>query len=474
RCVPRAARAARGTHLQFLDPAADRLPPGAAAALLDALTGGPDVLLCDHRTAHWWDDGVPSGTTDLLTAAPGVTTLAAHPALLALDPLPGTRIVRAGLLAEHPGLLGTDGHDALYLSLAVLLLARTVARRGVVALVHHRDRPAQRRAAPAPEPDLFDQYEALHRLAGAADAPAAVRAALYDRMTGDYLTALARREELPAARIGEFFRRAARHTAAYRPAGHPRPAGLDGVRHLLLAHGAHLGYRLLRTANDRRRAAGSAAGAIGSRAAAARARLRRRTALARPLDPDLAVFSAYWGRGVACNPAAIAAELAELAPDIRRVWMVEPEHAELLPPGTEHVLSGTRRCTEALARATYLVNNVNFPDHMVKRAGSVHLQTHHGTPLKHMGVDLRDRPAAARGLDFDRLLERVDRWDFSLSANPHSTETWQRAYPAGYRTLDYGYPRNDVYHRATAADVRAARARLGLAPGTRALLYAPS
>ncbi|MZD07621.1 CDP-glycerol--poly(glycerophosphate) glycerophosphotransferase, partial [Streptomyces sp. SID5785] len=104
----------------------------------------------------------------------------------------------------------------------------------------------------------------------------------------------------------------------------------------------------------------------------------------------------------------------------------------------------------------------------------VHLQTHHGTPLKTMGLDQRAYPAVARGVDFDALLTRVARWDYSLSSNPHSTRVWQHAYPGDYVPLDLGYPRNDVYHRAGAADVRAARARLGIPPDRRALLYAPT
>lgn len=50
----------------------------------------------------------------------------------------------------------------------------------------------------------------------------------------------------------------------------------------------------------------------------------------------------------------------------------------------------------------------------------------------------------------------------------------ERAYPAHYVPLEYGYPRNDVFYRATAADIRAVRDRLGIAPGRRAVLYAPT
>ncbi|CAM5634798.1 hypothetical protein STENM327S_02584 [Streptomyces tendae] len=213
----------------------------------------------------------------------------------------------------------------------------------------------------------------------------------------------------------------------------------------------------------------------GRRRAGTRLRtLQYRGALARPVDPHLAVFSAYWNRGVACNPAAVAAKLAELAPDVHPVWVVTAQGAALLPPGTDHVVPGTRRYWEVLARAKYLVNNVNFPDAVVKRPGTVHLQTHHGPLLKRMGLDQLPYPAAAHGLDFQALLERVDKWDYSVSANSHSTRMWQRAYPSRHISLDHGYPRNDVYYTAGPAEVRAARARLGIAPGRRAVLYAPT
>ncbi|WP_040907020.1 CDP-glycerol glycerophosphotransferase family protein, partial [Streptomyces griseoflavus] len=143
-------------------------------------------------------------------------------------------------------------------------------------------------------------------------------------------------------------------------------------------------------------------------------------------------------------------------------------------PGTDHVKTGTRRYWEVLATAKYLVNNVNFPNAVVKRPGTVHVQTHHGTPLKRMGVDQLPFPAAAQGLDFEALLERVDKWDYSVSSNSHTTRMWERAYPSRYVSLDHGYPRNDVYYTAGAAEIRAVRERLGIAPGRRAVLYAPT
>src|SRR5919198_2549751 len=199
-----------------------------------------------------------------------------------------------------------------------------------------------------------------------------------------------------------------------------------------------------------------------------------REQLQRPLDPDLAVYGAYWFRAYSCNPRAIYEKARELVPNARGVWVVRRDALEPLPPGVEYVIRGTRPYFEAVARATYLINNVNFPNNVVKRSGSVHVQTHHGTPLKYMGLDLRKSESQGRGMDFDKLLQRVARWDYSISSNPHSTEVWERVYPGDYETLEIGYPRNDPLAAATPATVAAARAAPGIADGQTAVLYAPT
>jgi len=91
-----------------------------------------------------------------------------------------------------------------------------------------------------------------------------------------------------------------------------------------------------------------------------------------------------------------------------------------------------------------------------------------------MGLDLQERPAAARGLDFAQLLDGVDKWDYVLSANRHSTLTWERVHPGGYTTLEHGSPRGDVFQRATSAEVTRIREALGIPRDTIALLYAPA
>ncbi|WP_225822952.1 CDP-glycerol glycerophosphotransferase family protein [Streptomyces naphthomycinicus] len=473
----RTAGAARATGrwLHFVH-AKDGLPAGAArliaerTAELDAAGPPVDVLLFDHVTTTWKTAAAPSRDGRRLAAVGRAGLPLAEAAdLLRLTPLLGNRALRAAFWQAHEEQLSTD--DEPCAAHAALLRADRVACLNQPAYEHRVLRPESLPPrAPEDRLALIDRYESLLPLTRDRRAP---RAVLYDLMVRDLVRTFAR-EDLPEPLAREFFRRASLAAVRWRPEGHRRPAGPEGVRHRLLEEGAYARYRAFQAANRTRRAARAA---VRTRKRHLGAKVRDhqyRRALSRPVDPGLAVFAAYWDRGVACNPAAIAAKLAELAPHIHPVWVVSKEKAALLPPGTDHVIPGTRRYWETLATAKYLTNNVNFPNPVVKRPDAVHLQTHHGTPLKRMGLDQMDHPAAAQGLDFAALLARIDKWDYSISANSHSTRMWERAYPSRYTSLDHGYPRNDVYYTATAADVRAARDRLGIPPGRTAVLYAPT
>ncbi|MFJ6663289.1 CDP-glycerol glycerophosphotransferase family protein [Streptomyces sp. NPDC091383] len=470
----RAAGAARATGrwLHFVH-AKDGLPAGAPRLIAERaaeLDDSVDVLLLDHLTTTWQAAARPSRDGRFL-AAVGRAALPLDEAvdLLRMTPLLGNRALRREFWATHEERLTTD--DEPRAARAALLCAGRVACLNQVAYENRELRPESLPPlTPEDRFELVERYEALMPLARDRRAP---RVVLYDLMMRDLVRTFAG-ENLPDEVAREFFRRASLAAVRWRPERHEHPAGVEGVRHALLEEGAYTKYRAFQAANRARRAARKTVRARKRQVGAKLREQQYRRALTRPVDPDLAVFAAYWERGVACNPAAIAAKLAELAPHIHPVWVVAKDNTALLPPGTDHVVPGTRRYWEVLATAKYLVNNVNFPNAVVKRPDAIHLQTHHGTPLKRMGLDQIEHPAAAKGLDFDALLARIDRWDYSVSANSHSTRMWERAYPARYTSLDHGYPRNDVFYTSGAEAVRAARARLGIAPGKTAILYAPT
>jgi CDP-glycerol glycerophosphotransferase len=466
------AQAARGDYLWFLQ-GRDVVQPGALAALAGRTADAdrPQVVVFDHVGSHW--RGTTVGSADgprFLTAGRDLFSIRERPEMLQLTPILANRVMRADFRAAYREVFDQDECAEVRPAMGSLLAADRIVVLDAVCVRRDESEPER---VPARPSDLFTQYEALWALLERRAMTDEHRAVLFGDMVQRYLKVLTlpgmtEREE------AEFFHRSAEHFLRYKPPGYERPASLNGVRHATLERGSYTTYRVLQTANRRRRAVRGFAVKAKYKAAEVTTERMYREQLRRPLDEELVVFSAYWDRGVACSPAAIAAKLAELAPTIRQVWVVRRQNVPLLPPGTDYVVPGSRRYWSVLARAKYLVNNVNFADGVIKRRGQVHLQTHHGTPLKRMGIDQIPYPATSRGVDYDALLERCARWDYSVSANRHSTEVWERAYPVPFVSLDYGYPRNDVYYTATADDVLRIRERLAIAPGRKAVLYAPT
>ncbi|MFI6941642.1 CDP-glycerol glycerophosphotransferase family protein [Streptomyces sp. NPDC050418] len=443
---------ASGEFLLFLD-GDDLLLPGALHSIDDALDAEADVVLFGHDKVDWWETVRPGG--DQL--APGADPLAVTPAAW-------NRVIRRSFWVTH-ALRFDDGpyEDVVPVHRATLLAAERLRLLDRVCVRWRRRRGGSHSTTPGRAHfAITDRYE---HLLGSPSGPR-----LFPYAVAHLLTVLADPGRIRPADRADFFRAVARLHRTYRPAGH-EPAG-DAQR--ALAAGSYTAFETLRTANGRVRAARSALTRHKKRLRASLMKLAYRTDRRRALDPQLAVFSAYWNRGPACNPLAIYHKARELAPHIKGVWVVSSRHRDKVPAGMPYVIEGSRRYWQAMARATYLVNNASFPGGFVKRPGQIYLQTHHGTPLKKMGLDQRRYPAGTHGISFQKVLDHTDQWDFSLSANPHSTEVWERVYPSAYAALELGYPRNDVYASATPADIARVRGGLGIAEDHKVLLYAPT
>ncbi|MFI5685632.1 bifunctional glycosyltransferase family 2 protein/CDP-glycerol:glycerophosphate glycerophosphotransferase [Streptomyces sp. NPDC051636] len=466
-------RAATGAYLLFLD-GDDVLVPGALATLDARLTetGDVDVLYFEHQRIPWWEGEPTNPAQPLLAKAPqGAFAPVRAPQLTGVQLPAWSAAYRRSFVTGHElAFLGTHFADLGWGGRTTIAAQRIAVLRSV--LVRHRlRRQGSRLNLPgAHQHELLDQVEEVLTRAAERELPGERLGPLFEQLFAFVLKTASRPERLPSGHRA-FFRRAARLYRRHRPAGFRLPGGSLGVQHRLLAAGAYTAFRALRGANQ---AAVRVAEGV-PRPHALRTRLRYASDLRRPLDPDLAVYCAYWGRGYACNPAAIHAKARELAPHIRSVFLVEPDQAHAMPKGVDYAVIGSRRYWEVLARAKFLVNNANFAEGVVKRPGSVHVQTQHGTPLKKMGVDQSTYPVvAAQTGSFAKLLGRVDRWDFNLSSNRHSTQMWERAFPGAYEALEYGYPRNDVYYTATGEDVCRIRRELGVPEGKTAVLYAPT
>ncbi|GAA2460468.1 bifunctional glycosyltransferase family 2 protein/CDP-glycerol:glycerophosphate glycerophosphotransferase [Streptomyces mauvecolor] len=461
---------ATGEYVLFLD-GDDTLAPHALRDIADRLkaSGDPDVLVFGHAHTHWSgarEDVLPAHLTE---SGPASFPLDERPALLR-QPAPCWNKAYKREFTEREGLTFAPGRQTdTFWSYAALLAADSLSTLERVC-VHHRKRrgPA---AAPGRYFDLFPQYDRAFDFIDSRPALSSWRPVLARRMADHLVAASATVLTAPglsARTRTEFFRLARAHY------GRHRVPGAAGLRYAGVRFGTYRIYRVLRgirALRARTRAlAATVVRPLRSAALGLHYRIQRRL----PVSDDLAVFSAYGNRGYACSPAAIEAKVRELVPGMRTAWITTPEQDATVPSTTPRLRPDSFGYFAALARAKYLVNNVEFDHRLVKRPGQILLQTHHGTPLKNVGLDLTDRPAASRDTDAARLLADADKWDYALSANRHATLVGERAFPAAYTTLEYGSPRNDVLRRATPAGVAGLRELLGVPGQSTVVLYAPT
>ncbi|WP_353942902.1 bifunctional glycosyltransferase family 2 protein/CDP-glycerol:glycerophosphate glycerophosphotransferase [Streptomyces sp. HUAS MG91] len=468
---------ATGDYVLFLD-SDDTLTPGALRAIADRVkeTGSPDVLLFDYARTFWDGRKVRNQFAHLLAQdGPAPFTLTDRPGLLKLLMVVWNKAYSREFI-EREGFTFPPGYyEDTPWTYPVLMAAESLATLDRVC-VHYRQRRGGNILGTTSRRhfDIFDQYERVFEfLDQHPDLDAQWRAAMFRRMVDHLSTLFTKRGRLPRRSRAEFLRRARGHYGRYRTPG-ARVSRRTRLRHALVRLGTHRTYRALWAAMAVGRRLSRTLASVRRTLRAAALQLHYRVQLRLPVRENDAVFASYWGRGHGCNPGALEEAFRVHAPHVRTAWIAAPEHHHTIPAATRRLTPGTAAYWTALARSKYLVNNVNFDRRLVKRPGQVFVQTQHGTPLKKMGIDLQDHPAAARGTDFAQLLANADKWDYVLSANRHSTLTWERAYPAAFTTLEYGYPRNDRLRTATSQDTARLRDTLGIPRDSIAILYAPT
>ncbi|MDR3081077.1 MAG: CDP-glycerol glycerophosphotransferase family protein, partial [Streptomyces sp.] len=470
---------ATGDFLFFLD-SDDTLTPGALRAIADRLDetvtpdgldgpDGPDVLGFDYARTYWWGGTRRNVLARVLAEAGERTfTAAEHPEILELLMVVWNKVYRRDFVTEHGFSFPPGYYEDTPWTFPTLLSARRIATLDRICVNYRQRRQGNILSTTSRKHfDIHDQYERVFAYVDAHPELARWRPYLHRKMGEHCLDILAKPDRLPAHDKDEFFRRTAELFRRHRTQ-EPVPDQLS------VLEGSYARYRA-------RQRAATVGGALGRRARQARGvaagRVKRSWSWVhehRSLDPNLAVYSAFSHRGVLGDPAAIHRAARELAPHIRGVWVVHKDQAEHLPPDIEYVVPDSLDYRRVTARATYFVNNVNWPWTLTKRPGTVHIHTHQGTPLKYMGADLLGKPGARYGFDVPQMLRRADRWDHSLVANRHSELVWDRAYPCHFLSARTGSPRNDVLVNAKHGDGAAFRSRHRIPEDHTVVLYAPT
>ncbi|MFE0458729.1 glycosyltransferase family 2 protein [Kitasatospora sp. NPDC058965] len=243
------AARATGSYLLFLD-ADHLLAPGSFLALADRLrefddTAQPDLLFFGHTRLHagrvW--PGAAQGV--LARTGPGAVRAVDQPELFGVPAFVWDKLISRRLWTRA-GLAFPDGryeevptvHEALLRAERVAVLERELVQLRRRQTVHPASSPGAR------EFDLFDQYRRSFELLDAAQAPAAVREQLFERMVRHYLFVLDLAGCVSRAERPQFFHRAAEHYQQFVPAGFRRPGGRAGVKFSLLAGGVYSAFEV--------------------------------------------------------------------------------------------------------------------------------------------------------------------------------------------------------------------------------------
>ena len=202
-----------------------------------------------------------------------------------------------------------------------------------------------------------------------------------------------------------------------------------------------------------------------------RERYRSSTA---PLDENAVYLQSYSGHTATDSPLALHHELRRTHPHLKLYWGVA-DRSTRLPEGAVPLLMYSAEWYDVLARAKYLVNNIDFDRFFVRREGQRFLQTFHGYPSKSMGIGMwRSKRFGPRQIEAE--LDRTARgWDLILTPAPEMDEYYRREYDYEGPILSHGYPRDDVLVGDEAESIRRrTRELLGIRDDQVVVLYAPT
>ncbi|HHA4367726.1 teichoic acid biosynthesis protein F [Enterococcus faecium] len=161
-----------------------------------------------------------------------------------------------------------------------------------------------------------------------------------------------------------------------------------------------------------------------------------------PIQKNLIVFSSFGGRNYSGNPRVISERIHEKNLNYRIIWLIKKEAVITdLPDYVKRIDTDSFLATFYLYTAKYWIDDSRKTIKYVKRKKQLYFQTWHGTPLKKIEFDAKDK-LPKRYLAYAK--KDSESITYLLSGNRYSSEKYVSAFNIDpSKILEVGTPRND-------------------------------
>ncbi|HDK5678662.1 TPA: CDP-glycerol glycerophosphotransferase family protein [Staphylococcus pseudintermedius] len=180
------------------------------------------------------------------------------------------------------------------------------------------------------------------------------------------------------------------------------------------------------------------------------------------IKPHQILYQVRDGKSITDSPYAIFLGLNahETFSNYQHIWVVD--HPDTLVfyqekfkvfQNVSFVIKESNEYLKALTESKFLINNATFPAYFTKKPEQVYINTWHGTPLKHMGFDVKNNLKGSQNTMKNFLAS-----DYMISPNAHTTNIFKHAFKLdglySGEILEIGYPRIDLTINTTSNEAR--------------------
>ncbi|MBF7015970.1 glycosyltransferase [Staphylococcus durrellii] len=169
------------------------------------------------------------------------------------------------------------------------------------------------------------------------------------------------------------------------------------------------------------------------------------------IDEDYILYQVRDGQSMTDSPYAIFKHLIndKSFKNFQHIWVVsnsskQKSYSKLYNQynNVKFIVKESKDYLFYLAKCKYLINNATFPNYFTKKHDQTYINTWHGTPLKFMGLDIKNNLVESQNTIRNFLSS-----DYIITPNNHTSEVFKKAFKLGglidNSILEIGYPRID-------------------------------